>query len=96
MHSNHATSDMWINIDGHCFTCEDGGHEIAAEYICDILYGVNEDDWNWYAGDFLIEHRWIKVTTNSIMLEEYILCGMYDNLYTAQKEALKEWAKDFG
>lgn len=89
------SSDMWIDIAGNFYVCEDGGHEIAAEYICDIVYGIDEEDIR-YAGDYLIDHNWIKVTTNSFMLEQYCLSGMYDHLhYTAQKETLRMWANIF-
>lgn len=89
------SSDMWIAPNGIFYVCEDGGHEIVAEDICDIVYGVNPDDIP-YCGDELIKCGWIKVTTNAIMFEQYCICGMYNHHFTAQKETLRMWANIFG
>ena len=89
------SSDMWIEPNGTFYVCEDGGHELAAEDIFDIVYGEDAEDV-YCVGDTLIKRGWIKVTTSHFMLEQYCLCGMYDNLrYTAQKETLRMWANIF-
>ena len=96
MLDKQLSSDMWINPAGWFFVCEDGGHELAAEYICDIIYGMDEDEM-YHCGDELINRRWIKVTTNQVMFESYCASGMYDHIiYTAQKETLRMWANIFG
>lgn len=88
--------DMWIAPNGTFYVCEDGGHEIIAEYICDIVYGLDEDEMPMFTGDFLIDHGWIKVTTNQVMFENYCQCGIYDHIrYSEQKETLKLWANIF-
>ena len=77
--------DLWVDPDGNCY--EGLGHEACAEYIGEILFGVEDVD-----GDDLIRYGWIKLTASS-MLPLYIDHGMYDSITYEQERTLRKWAE---
>lgn len=90
-HTTYKTNDVWLAPWGEFF---DGyAHEVAAQAICDYMYGQNER--LYAAGDYLIERGWIKLTT-SLMLGIYENNGMYDNMTWEQQEAAHYWALAHG
>ena len=84
--------DMWISPEGEMFECE--AHEVAAKQILKVIYGETLDDDLWTYGDTLIARGWIKVTT-SLMYNNYVLDGMYDNMTTAQLLAWYDWHRKY-
>ena len=80
----YAERDIWMDPDGA--TYEGDGHELYAEKIGEILFGVEE-----CCGDDLIRYGWIKLTTGP-MLPIYLERGFYDNITYEQERTIRKWA----
>lgn len=65
-------------------------HEVDAEHLCDILYG--KDFGIHYAGDYLEEHGWVRLTT-SLMWEVRDNYWFDKDLTQAQLDALWDWCE---
>lgn len=63
--------DVWISPEGKYF--EGNAHSVAAEYIIDLVYGIDIDDpcFTGSAEYYLEQHYWIKAT-RSFMWEIYL------------------------
>ena len=85
--------DMWIAPDGRMFKGE--AHTLWADKIYDFFYRyINKYDLSFNAEDFLIKQGWIKVTT-SLMLDYYIIDGMYSNMTNSQQEIMSKWTDKY-
>ena len=85
--------DAWVDCDGNFYYGD--AHELCAEQILDVLYGLEWGEYNYSAGDNLVAHGWIKLTT-SAMLPYYLEYGMYDHITSKQEDAIRRWSKDWG
>lgn len=84
--------DAWLDRDGNFY---DGtAHEVCAEQIIKVIYGIERDDIMYTAADNLVANGWVKLTT-SAMLPYYIEDGMYDCLSFDQVVAIRQWAADW-
>lgn len=62
LESDVTAFDAWISPNGEFF--EGNAHRVQAEYICNLVYGIDVDDplFMGEAEDYLIGHGWIKAT----------------------------------
>lgn len=78
----------WLSPDGKMFVAT--AHEVDAESICEVIYG--EEQEIWYAGDFLEERGWVRLTT-SLMWEVREEYWLDKELTQAQLDILWDWCK---
>jgi hypothetical protein len=86
--TNYTECDAWIDPNGNFYRAR--AHEVAAEEIFEILYGIKDNIFA--SGDELIEKGWIKVTT-SLMYELYWEDHMYNYLTKEQEKSFNLWRK---
>ena len=79
--------DIWISPDGKFY--EVSSHEVGAECLCEIIYGLEEVDW---AGDELESRGWLRATT-SLMWEVRFDEWKEKNITQKQYDALWDWCK---
>ena len=62
LESDITAFDAWISPEGEFF--EGNAHRVQAEYICNLVYGIDVDDplFSGEAEDYLIGHGWVKAT----------------------------------
>ena len=84
--------DAWLDREGNFY---DGtAHELCAEKIIEVIYGLTNDEYVGSSADALVGNGWVKLTT-SAMLPYYYDDGMYDYISEAQARAIKEWALEW-
>ena len=85
--SKRRGGDIWISPDGRFF----GGdsHEVFAEYLCDIIYGLEDVE---YCGDELESRGWVRATT-SPMWEARFDEWAGKIIAQRQYDALWDWCK---
>lgn len=77
--------DVWISPEGKFF--DGNAHSVAAEYIVDLVYGIEIDDpcFIGSAEHYLDEHHWIKATR-----------GFMWNIYLEHRKDWTMTAKTYG
>lgn len=78
-------SNGWISPEGKIY--EATSHEVTAEDLLEIIYGMKDNNW---PGDTLEELGWIKVTT-SLMWEIRLNEWATKELTQCQIDTLWEW-----
>ena len=79
--------DVWISPDGKYYN--GNAHEVAAGYLCDIIYGLEDID---YGGDELESRGWCRATT-SLMWEVRFDEWQGKKLTQKQYGALLNWCE---
>lgn len=82
--------DAWLSPDGKFYEGE--GHSVCAEWICDILFGLKEEDLPYSAESYLVERHWLKVTT-TFMWGLYLADKPYFEMTQAQMNSLFDWCQ---
>lgn len=82
----------WLDPDGNFWEGE--AHEVCAEDILELAYGIEVDSMH-AAADELIERGWVKLSA-TLMLQHYCESGMYDNITMDQWRAIQEWCDAWG
>ena len=76
----------WLSPDGKFYEAQ--AHEVAAEYLCDIIYGI-EPQW---PSDELEKRGWVRITT-SLMWEVRFEEWKSKKLTQKQLDSLWDWCK---
>lgn len=84
--ADKTSRTAWLSPDGKFY--EGRAHEVLAEDLCDIIYGLN----SMWAGDELEERGWIRVTT-SLMWEIRLEELKNKKLTKKQIDALWDWCQ---
>ena len=82
--SDIGSCSGWLSPDGKIY--ESTAHEVTAEYLCDIIYGI-ESLW---PGDELEKRCWVRITTTlmwDVRFEEW----ENKNLTQKQLDTLWDW-----
>ena len=77
---------VWISSDGKFYEAE--AHEIAAESICEIIYGIEP----MFPGDELEKRGWIRAATGPMWQVRFDK-WKDKNLTQKQQNALWDWCK---
>lgn len=67
-------------------------HAVQAEYICDVIFGMNDSDI-YYAEDYLSNNGWIKATTSFMWDICYYSALCNSTMPQAQFDALWDWCQ---
>ena len=85
-----ATRDVWISPNGKYYNGD--AHAVQAEYICDVIFGMNDSDI-YYAEDYLSNNGWIKATTSFMWDICYYSALCNSIMPQAQFDALWDWCQ---
>lgn len=89
LETNERCRNVWISPDGTFYEAE--SHELSAEYLCDIIYGIEP----MFPGDELEKRGWVKAAS-SLMWEVRLDMWEDKNLTQKQQDALWDWCKRHG
>lgn len=91
LETNKHEREVWISPEGKYYYGD--AHDLQAEYIADIIYGVHFDICRFdSAGDFLTNKGWIKATT-SLMWQVRFDEWKEKRITQKQYDALWDWCE---